>query len=76
MMYLLCDDSQGTIYFSLLSCEVCLMTHLSQLCCVSYLKESMGALKCCRGKTITGLELTGRASLLFRYMSFIQYSYT
>ncbi|KAG7216322.1 hypothetical protein INR49_021726 [Caranx melampygus] len=43
---------------------------------ISCLKESMGALKFCCGKTIAGLELTGRASLLFRYMSFSQYSYT
>lgn len=45
---------------------------LSQLCSVWYRKESMGALKLCCGKTIAGLELTGRASLLFRYMSFSQ----
>ena len=60
-----------TIYFSVLP-EVSLMTYLFRLYSVSYLKESMGALKCCCGKTITGLELTGRASLLFRYMSFSQ----
>lgn len=50
--------------------SVCLQ--MSSQLCVGYLKESMGALKFCRGKTIAGLELTGRASLLFRYMSFSQ----
>lgn len=38
----------------------------------AYLKESIGAMKFCCGKTIAGLELTGRASLLFRYISFSQ----
>lgn len=50
-----------------------LMTHdLCWLFSVSYLKESMGALKFCCGNTMAGLEFTGSASLLFRYMSFSQ----
>ena len=34
-----------------------------------YLIASFSTLKVCLGKTMTGLELTGSASLLFKYMS-------
>lgn len=45
---------------------------ISLLCSILYRKGSIWALKFCCGKTMTGLELPGKASLLFRYMSFSQ----
>lgn len=41
-----------------------------------YLSWSLVSWKCCRAKITAGLELTGKARRLLRYMSFSQYSDT